>query len=225
MAGNTALSSEQLADIEAAVARVEAGRTYAAPATELIISCGFLAVGTAESTPLHVPQIPWTAKDAEGNRNGWRARLTSERSTQRVIIATKVARLAVFTAFGGNPTIPNQRYHLGKTLTPPDLFYDRGTHGYDFNPNTGGYDLEMHEDLAAAIRDLRNSQRGNEVIGAIDFVSAGDPAELLAIPNEPGNFGITGERETLFTIPVRVRDAEGWGHIGTFHYDPIPLDT
>jgi len=224
MAETTGLDPETIEGIKAAVAEVHARKRYAAAAAELIIGCGLLAIGTAQSKPRYVPQIPWTAKDPDGNRNGWRARLTSEHGTRRVTVATDVSRLAVFTAFGGDRNIRDQRYLLGQTLTPSYLFYDRGTHGYDYNPETDGYDLEMHEDLLAAIVDLRNSQQGDKIIGAIDFVLPGDPAEILEIPGEPGNFGITSEQDTAFTIPVRVRDRENLGHIGTFDYKPIPLD-
>ncbi len=185
------------------VRRSESGYITAIEAAEQAFALGYLAIGTAIPKEVYFPGIVMTARTGE-ELGVWHPMLTNERGgTIPVVMAGRVAKLAVWAAFGGDANETMQRQCRGCSLLPEGRIYDLGTHGWRYRKEVDNFELHGHPDLVnVGWRGLAGAK-----LGAIDFVSD-DGNFKIAVPDEPGQFGSTTWHETVATIPVCYGDVQ-----------------
>lgn len=201
------------------VRRAEDGHITAVRATELAVAQGYLAIGTALTKEGYTPGVPLTAGDGE-NLLGWRPRVVNERrGTIPIVRAGRVAKTAVWAAFGGDVNEVFQRNRVGRPVLPEGRVYDLGSQGWLYDERTGVYTLQAHPDLVRA----GQGRQAELPIGVIDFVED-DGSFGIEIVREPGHLASTASHETLATIPVRYGDVQAeLGAVSTALYDYEPL--
>jgi hypothetical protein len=163
-----------------------------------------------------------TTYGADGKpANAWRFSALNERGgLVPMVVASKLARPAVWAAFGGNRNIPLQRFRIDQPLTPPDKIYDYGTHGHAPNANAPeGCELYGHKDLLSAIKQRPRA----EILGSADLVAITDPEELLVgmLPEDPEHVGFPRTVETELRVLIRGADFDTLGPISPYTYEPL----
>lgn len=196
--------------------RANQGYITALEAVDRVTERGLLLIGTARTRELRDPGIALTARGDEIHATGdWRPIVRTERGgTIPIVRAGNVARLAVFSAFGGDINQPFQRRAISADLLSPEKLYDLGTFGWIQKASEKDYELHAHRDLPDAINNLDPAR----IVGTIDIVA---PGMSVNIPDEPGQFGLLESAETLASVSVRAGDWSTLGNIATYYYDPL----
>lgn len=210
-------------DLKHMFKRVEDGYVPASEAIDMAVAAGFVAVGTAITAEYHVPVPQWTASDPviDASDGSWYPRIPKEDGgSDSVLRASRVSKTAIWTAFGGDPNVHQQRMTLGGAFafTPEGQFYKSGTFGWNYDPQTSMYVPHWHRDLANAVREFPDEK----IIGHIDFCKD-DGSFTIEVPGEPGHVGSPLPHKTRMTLPARMGDVRSVaaGGVLPFYYKPL----